>query len=64
MLGGQAGDCQVTLAIRPSGTEPKIKFYGFVRTEALPDLATAKNRATECANAVMKAVQEWVVDRE
>ena len=64
ILDGQAGDCQVTLAVRPSGTEPKIKFYGFVRTEALPDLATAKNRATECANAVMKAVQEWVVDRE
>ena len=26
-----AGPIRVTLAARPSGTEPKIKFYGFAR---------------------------------
>ena len=57
---GEAVDCQVTLAARPSGTEPKIKFYAFVRTDALPDLATAKHRATECASSVMNAMQHWI----
>ena len=57
---GEATDCRVTLAARPSGTEPKIKFYGFVHTDALPDLATAKRRATECASSVMTAMQRWV----
>ena len=60
ILDGQAADCLVSLAIRPSGTEPKIKFYVFVRTGASPDLATAKCRATECASAVMNAMQLWV----
>ena len=60
MLDGQTSDCLVTLAVRPSGTEPKLKFYGFVRTNALPDLATAKRRATECANAVMLAMRDWI----
>ena len=57
---GQAADCLVTLAVRPSGTEPKVKFYGFVRTDALPDLAAAKCRAAECASAVMNAMRHWV----
>ncbi len=57
---GQAADCRVTLAVRPSGTEPKIKFYGFVRTDASPDLATAKQRAMDCVNAVMNAMQHWI----
>ena len=61
ILDGEAAECLVTLAVRPSGTEPKIKFYGFVRTDALPDLATAKHRATECIHVVMKAMQEWVL---
>ncbi|MEK6260254.1 MAG: phospho-sugar mutase [Planctomycetota bacterium] len=60
ILDGQASDCLLSLAIRPSGTEPKIKFYGFVRTDAWPDLATAKRRATECASAVMSAMQHWI----
>ncbi len=61
ILNGQAASFQVTLAVRPSGTEPKIKFYGFVRTVASPDLPTAKRRATECANAVMESIRQWAV---
>lgn len=57
ILDGQAADCLVTLAVRPSGTEPKIKFYVFVRTDALPNLATARHRAGDCAQAVMSAMQ-------
>jgi phosphoglucomutase/phosphomannomutase len=63
ILDGTAADCRVSLAIRPSGTEPKIKFYGFVHTDALPDLATAKRRATECARSLMKEMQDWVEAR-
>ena len=60
ILDGQAADCRVSLAVRPSGTEPKIKFYSFVRTDASPDLAVAKRRATECAVAVVNAMQHWI----
>ena len=62
ILDGEAADCRVTLAVRPSGTEPKIKFYGFIHTDASPDLAKAKRRATECASAVMNAIQHWIKD--
>ncbi len=60
IFGGQAAGYLVSLAVRPSGTEPKIKFYGFVWTDALPDLAASKQRATACLNAVMSAMQTWI----
>jgi phosphoglucomutase len=37
-----ASDCAVTLAVRPSGTEPKIKFYFFARA-AVADAASLGN---------------------
>ena len=55
-----AGECEVTLAVRPSGTEPKIKCYGFVRTDASPNLAADKRRAHDCLVAAMEAVQSWI----
>ncbi len=39
------------LAARPSGTEPKIKFYVLTR-EPADDLTLAKQRATARINAV------------
>ena len=59
-LEGTAGECEVTLAVRPSGTEPKIKCYGFVRTDASPNLTTDKRRAHDCLVAAMEAVQSWI----
>src|SRR6185295_19114101 len=40
-----AGDCEISFAARPSGTEPKIKFYFFARAacsapEMLGDVKT------------------------
>lgn len=57
---GVANDCEVTLAARPSGTEPKIKFYAFVRIDASLDLTTANQRATACSTAVMNSMLGWV----
>ncbi len=59
-LDGTAGECEVTLAVRPSGTEPKIKCYGFVRTDASVNLATDKRRAYDCLATAMEAVQSWI----
>jgi phosphoglucomutase len=37
---------------RPSGTEPKIKFYACVRAEAAKDLAAAKAEAAAKVKAI------------
>ena len=49
------------VAVRPSGTEPKIKFYLFVRTECDGDsLAEAKASATGVLDRVGKSLKTWM----
>ena len=58
---GATGECDVTLAVRPSGTEPKIKCYGFVRTAPSLNITPDKRRVEECLGALIAAVQNWIV---
>ncbi len=55
------GPATISVAARPSGTEPKIKFYFFV-TEELQDkdLATAKAAAKDRLDAVASDLDAWV----
>lgn len=58
------GDCQISFAARPSGTEPKIKFYFFAKAacaapEALPDVkAQTDGRLKEFQTALSAWVQQ------
>lgn len=57
---GEARDCRVSVAMRPSGTEPKIKFYYFISTS--PDLALESGRqsAAKCLADVQAALELWM----
>ena len=57
---GNSRDCRVTVAMRPSGTEPKIKFYYFINTAVQPSLAEARGRAAECLADVQSALGRWM----
>jgi len=48
-----------TISIRPSGTEPKIKYYLFGCSEPNPvDLLQAKEQVT----STIEKIQEWLVE--
>src|SRR5471030_2959232 len=48
IMEGRSGNCSVSLAARPSGTEPKIKFYLFANTPPELPLSEAKPLAQRC----------------
>jgi phosphoglucomutase/phosphomannomutase len=54
-------NCAVTLAARPSGTEPKIKFYFFARAERSPGdtLAVVKERTAKTLRDFENALSAW-----
>lgn len=57
---GDSRGCEVTVAMRPSGTEPKIKFYYFINTSVQPSLAEARERAADCLGNVKAALDQWM----
>lgn len=59
---GQAVDCKVTLAGRPSGTEPKIKFYLFANTSRDLPLHKAKPLARGCLAQLEAALKQWLLN--
>ena len=61
ILEGRSGPCQVALAGRPSGTEPKIKFYLF--TNCSPDLPLheAKAIARKSLADLEAGLKQWLV---
>ena len=61
ILEGQSNSCRVTLAGRPSGTEPKIKFYLFARTAPGVELDEAKSVARRCLADLELELKQWLI---
>lgn len=60
IMEGRAGQCRVSLAGRPSGTEPKIKFYLFANTAIGTPLSTAKSEAKRCLTDLESSLKKWL----
>jgi phosphoglucomutase/phosphomannomutase len=56
------GDTRFSIAVRPSGTEPKIKFYFFAvgRCDAAEQLTETKARTEAAFVSVQDALTDWV----
>jgi phosphoglucomutase len=52
-----------SFAVRPSGTEPKIKYYLFAHGEKGADLATAKPAVEAGINSLWAAVEKDARER-
>lgn len=61
IFSGHSGDCQVSFASRPSGTEPKIKFYLFAHASPGQPLANAKDEAQRCLIELEAELKHWLV---
>ncbi len=55
------GDAQtsVRVVVRPSGTEPKVKYYTEVRQSVSTDLADARRRAAAVQEQLLASAQTW-----
>jgi len=47
------------VVVRPSGTEPKLKYYLEIRCAATDDLRSARDRASALREELVAAVQGW-----
>ncbi len=56
--GGDA-DTSARVVVRPSGTEPKLKFYIEVRSAVAEDLAGVRHRAAALCDELASSVQRW-----
>jgi phosphomannomutase len=45
--------------VRPSGTEPKVKFYIEARCPVAEDLVAARDRATALRDELAAATRAW-----
>lgn len=56
------GSCQFQVAVRPSGTEPKIKFYLFTKSPcgSLAELPNVKAQAAEATESLKSGLQFWI----
>lgn len=60
ILEGQSSNCRVTLAGRPSGTEPKIKFYLFANVSKDLPLNEAKKAGQACLANLEASLKQWL----
>jgi phosphomannomutase len=56
-----AGDADgwARVVVRPSGTEPKVKYYIEVGCPVSGELADARRRAAVLRDQVLASVQDW-----
>ncbi|MFO7162775.1 MAG: phospho-sugar mutase [Mycolicibacterium hassiacum] len=59
ILAGGDGETSVRVAVRPSGTEPKVKCYIEVRCADVSDLAAARARARRVQDTVLDSLQQY-----
>ena len=55
-----AEDCRLQIGMRPSGTEPKIKFYFFVQAPRDDDVDRRIAQCRRLCLAAQTALEEWV----
>jgi phosphomannomutase len=58
LTGGDA-DTSARVVVRPSGTEPKVKFYIEVRSAVAEDLSGVRHRAAALCDELVSSVQRW-----
>ncbi len=65
MFFGEHADCRIRFAVRPSGTEPKIKFYLFAEPHGPAGSSVDEHRARTDArlDALEQALGRWVEPR-
>jgi phosphomannomutase len=56
---GGDDDTSVRVVVRPSGTEPKLKYYLEVRRVVTGDLRAARERAEALRGELVSEVQRW-----
>jgi phosphomannomutase len=56
---GGGDDMWARVVVRPSGTEPKVKFYIEVRRPVAEDLAAARHHATALRDELAAAARAW-----
>ncbi len=56
------GDCRFKVAVRPSGTEPKIKFYLFTKAacDSMSKLPAVKQQAAKATESLKLGLQKWI----
>jgi phosphoglucomutase/phosphomannomutase len=62
IFSGRHRDIRITVAMRPSGTEPKIKFYYFINAAIETSLDDARERAAACLMDVQSALAKWMAE--
>jgi phosphoglucomutase len=60
MVEGQADGVAIELGLRPSGTEPKIKFYLFAAAPATMPFVEAESRTLRVLKALQQGLEEWI----
>lgn len=58
----EGASCQFKVAVRPSGTEPKIKFYLFTKSacDTLDKLPAVKQQAAKATESLKLGLQKWI----